>query len=104
VKKINISFRFFIFAVVAIGISTLITWMVGSANTETGMGGMGRGLAIAFCYFLSLIIPFILSFIGLISGIITLSDKYTIGKLLATILNALLFSAFIVLLILILSA
>jgi len=63
------------------------------------MGGLGKGIAIAFYFMLSLIIPFILSFIGFISGMVALSNKYTMGKLLATILNVLFFSSFIVILI-----
>ena len=101
-KKINISFLFFISAVLSLG--TSIAWLAGSANTETGMGGLGKELVTAFYFMLSLIIPFILSFIGFISGMIALLTKYTIGKLLATILNTLLFSAFIVFLISIISA
>ena len=103
-KKINASFKFFISAILSLGVFTSIAWLAGNANKETGMGGLGKGLAIAFYFMLSLVIPFVLSFIGTISGIIAISEKYTIGKLLAMILNILLLSTFIVFLILIISS
>ena len=95
-EKKNVPLRFLISAILSLILIVLVFWIVGIRNTETGMGGMGRGLAIAFMFCCSLIIPFLLSFIGFFCGLVVLSKDYTVGKLIATIVNILIAISFIV--------
>ena len=91
-NKINTSFRFFLSAIISLGLFVSIFLFIFNADKRQGMEALVNFIIAIYCFILSLIIPHILSFFGVVSGLADLSNKFTVGKLVVLILNLLLFS------------
>jgi len=97
-KNKNPPLIFLILTCLSIGLIFLIAWYYNSGSRATG-GGLGRSLELAWLFTFSLIIPFLLALTGWIVGAVSLTKEHTKGKLIATIINALIVIASILLLI-----
>ena len=97
-KNKNPPLIFLILTCLSIGLIFLLARYYSSGSRATG-GGLGRSRELAWLFIYSLAIPILLALTGWIVGAVSLTKEHTKGKLIATIINALIFLAIIFLLI-----